>query len=1248
MAEEGTQTESPLKPALIGQCPEVEVTVRGKNIPCILDTGSQVTLFSQSLFQKYVQQEPIHEAGEIPWLTLKAANGLKLPYIGYAILDFQIGGVVVPEKGVLVVADDCLQSEYGILGMNVINHCWEALFQDGHPGLSAFKSTIPQRAGQAWEKAFQVCRRVQAVSPMTEFQSTARLHSPEPILLPPETEMMLWASVPQATGHSNCCVVVEDLGGETRDWRVGRAVVQMKAGKVPLRICNPHPYPVELPSRKSLAQVTQVSPADVQDQKQLVLRPKGGSEIEVDVRPVCTENDSNHPAVSLQGDGLTAGQQERLTDLLQRWSCVFAAHEEDYGQTKVVMHQIPTADAPPIRERYRPVPPSLYTALRTLLQGMLASGIVTESSSPWAAPVVLVKKKDGTWRFCVDYRKLNAVTHKDAFPLPRIEESLTSLKKAAWYSTLDLASGYWQVEVDPQDKEKTAFATPMGLYQWERMPFGLCNAPATFQRLMQRCLGERVHDFLLIYLDDVILYSLDFDSHLAHLEQVFERLHHHGLKLQPQKCRLFRREVTYLGHIVSKEGVAVDPEKTAAVREWPVPTTVKDVRSFLGFAGYYRRFVKGFSKIALPLNNLLQGTGGKKTAAVTWTPDCQAAFEKLKGVLLQAPVLAYADFKAPFRLYTDASFQGLGAVLSQVQEGKERVIAYASRSLQPAERNDRNYSSFKLELLALKWAITDKFKDYLWGATFKVFTDNRPLTHLQTANLGATEQRWAAQLANFNFDISYRPGSSNQNADALSRVPVEVGSHLVNAQALPQNSIEADPSVTLEGNHPEADWPTLQEADADLGLIRQWKTEGRTQQQVNAQSLSATGRRLLREWERLRLCEGILVRASRDPNTGHLLTPAVVPTAAQRETWGAYHQALGHARGQRMVQALRGRVYWDGMARDSGRWAGECQQCVLGHAGPQVRAPLHPVVSQYPFEILALDYLSLGRVNDAFPYILVITDLFSRYAVAVPTKDQTAQTTVKALWRHVIQLFGCPERILTDRGGAFESELVRELCRVYGCTKSRTTPYHPQGNGACERFNQTLLGLLNTLDQEGQAQWVDRLPYLLQAYNNTPHSSTGLTPFYVLYGRHARLPVDMAQGISLPQLQGSMDSWVVQHRKQLVAAYQQVQGHAQRRQDWDQRRYNRRAKALPLLPGERVLCKNFRRRARGKLGPFWVPTPFVVVSQLNREQPVYEIRPEGRKTDPHAPSTATTCAPVLGAGQWTGKRTDPERLCRMR
>lgn len=398
--------------------------------------------------------------------------------------------------------------------------------------------------------------------------------------------------------------------------------------------------PVLIPQRCNLDTVTLIATRDIHTANQVVLRGTIPRVLEVEVWSVKETVAIDHPALELQGEGLSADQQARVTALLRKWTHVFAAHEDDFGDTKAVKHHIATGEAPPIRDRYRLVPPKLFAELRELLQEMVDNKVVWESSSPWAAPVVLVHKKDGTWRFCVDYRKLNAVTHKDAYPLPRIEESLMSLTRATWYSTLDLASGYWEVEVAQEDKEKTAFTMPLRLYEFERMPFGLCNAPATFQRLMQRCLGEQVHDHLLIYLDDVIVYSPDFESHLRHLEQVFQRLQEHGLKLQPVKCRLFRREVRYLGHVVSGQRVATDTKKTRAVADWPVPTTARQVKSFLGFVGYNRRFISGFAKMAAPLTHLLQGTTGRPSATVTWSPACQLAFDQLKQKLLDAPILA--------------------------------------------------------------------------------------------------------------------------------------------------------------------------------------------------------------------------------------------------------------------------------------------------------------------------------------------------------------------------------------------------------------------------------------------------------------------------------------------------------------------------------------------------------------------------------------------------------------------------------
>ena len=344
------------------------------------------------------------------------------------------------------------------------------------------------------------------------------------------------------------------------------------------------------------------------------------------------------------------------------------------------------------------------------------------------------------------------------------------------------------MELEEEAKPLTTFTMgPLGFWECECMPFGLTNAPATFQRLMESCLGELHLNWCIIYLDDIIVFSQTPEEHVHRLKAVFNKLSTASLKLKPSKCDLFRKEIKYLGHVVSNEGISTDPDKIKSVTEWPQPTTVTEVRSFLGFVSYYRRFIPNFSKVARPLNKFLQNLEGtpsqKKRFKVHWGPEQQKAFETLQRLCTESPILAYADFKAPFILHTNASEDGLGAVLYQVQEGKERVIAYASQSL---TRSERNYPVHKLKFLALKWAITDKFHEYLYGSQLQVYMDNNPLTYaLNMAKFDVTGHKWVAALSNYTFRIIYKPGNGHKDADALSYIKwpeaVELNSQPVHA-----------------------------------------------------------------------------------------------------------------------------------------------------------------------------------------------------------------------------------------------------------------------------------------------------------------------------------------------------------------------------------------------------------------------------------------------------------------------------------
>lgn len=664
--------------------------------------------------------------------------------------------------------------------MNVIRRCYRELF--GAYGPSFVDSPFVSQAPGPVVTALQRCHQSSTQAPGGP-TGTVRVRGKQVVRIPGGVMKLVAGTCSQQFSGQGVLFEPPE-SGLPAGLLASPCLVQVVRGTVYVPVVNVGTTEVLLYPRTSLG---------ILGVAQVVSLPAGVTEVEptlVTISSLAAVPSISDRIESLDLSALPDQEQTGVRSLLYKYQSVFSAHDGDLGCTNLISHDIPLLDDVPVRQRYRRIPPSEYEAVKAHINQLLESQVIRESSSPYASPIVLVRKKDGSLRMCVDYRPLNGKTRKDAFPLPRIEESLDALSGARWFSTIDLASGYNQVPVLEKDRPKTAFCTPFGLFEFNRMPFGLCNAPSTFQRLMQRMFGDQQGQSLLLYLDDIVIYSSSVEQHLQRLEMVLGRLQKEGLKAKLEKCAFFQQEVGYLGHVISSQGVSTDPKKIEAVANWRRPSQVSELRSFLGFASYYRRFVNGFAKLAGPLHQLvaeLAGTkprkGSGQALGAAWTPQCEESFEALKSRLVSAPVLAYADFSRPFILEIDASYSGLGAVLSQETDSGIRPVAYASRGLRPTERNMSNYSSMKLEFLGLKWAMTEKFREYLLGHKCIVFTDNNPLSYLQSSKLGATEHRWAAQLASFDFDIKYRSGRSNRNADALSRQHAP-GSHQLSVSLL--------------------------------------------------------------------------------------------------------------------------------------------------------------------------------------------------------------------------------------------------------------------------------------------------------------------------------------------------------------------------------------------------------------------------------------------------------------------------------
>jgi hypothetical protein len=775
---------------------------------------------------------------------------------------------------------------------------------------------------------------------------------------------------------------------------------------------------------------------------------------------------------------LSSEERREAEALLNRYAEIFSIDLKNPGVASMVSHSINTGSSQPVRSAPYRVSMSERARISNLVGDMLANKVVRPSISAWASPVVLVSKKDGSVRFCVDYRKLNGVTIRDAYPLTRIDDALAAFNGSEYFSTFDCCSGYWQIPMTEADREKTAFITPDGLFEFNVMPFGLTNAPATFQRFIDAVLAGYHWKFLIVYLDDIIVFSRTFRQHLKDLSQVFERLKQANVKLKASKCHLFKKELVYLGHLVSREGIRPDPRKIEALEKMPIPSSVPQLRAFVGFCGFYHKFIKNFAILCAPLYALT-----KLNARFIWEGKHQLAVEAIKRALCTFTLLYHPNYSLTFVIRTDACDFGLGAVLAQIVEGQERVVQFASRTLQPAEKK---WCIREKEALAIIWAC-ETFRVYVHGTRFTVETDHSSLQWLLGAKEPPRLVRWALRLSEFNIDIKYRKGSANQVADALSRMPIEgpVPADEERFESLLPARVQIFGELKLNNTEIEKAQFEDPELNPIIDLCRK-----------NAGKFGA-----------FELVEDLLFK---NDNGKKLL---MVPFSLVEQVLGIYHNETmsAHLSRDRMLSLLKVRFFWPRMNADITDWVAACLTCTKVKPPRALRnGLLVPVVSAHPFEKVGLDIAGPIHVSKGGNrYILVCIDYFTSWVEAAPMKSITADEVIRTFFSMVISRHGCPKVVITDQGTQFTSKAFSTLCDQFQIKSELASAYHQQSNGKVERFIGFLKKTLATITKADQSNWDQLLDHCLLAYRASLNRMLNDTPFFLIYGRDAVLPQDM-------------------------------------------------------------------------------------------------------------------------------------------
>uniref|UniRef100_A0A914PVH5 RNA-directed DNA polymerase n=1 Tax=Panagrolaimus davidi TaxID=227884 RepID=A0A914PVH5_9BILA len=1048
--------------------PVIMIEINGKPVQAIIDTGSTITYCAHSIAQELqLKMRP----PKIP--AARTVNNETFPFNGEATIQMKIGN---SNKNVTILSsEDANCPSECLIGTDVLRHFPPLTLDFKNNRVTCNATTLPTMA------------YVTSPSVISNYDIVAT----EDVELQPRSETVFTARILEAqkgetfiTLHTN-----ERLPTETK--MAKSVVVTQKQAQIPVRFINAGNAKILIRKNQKCGRAEKLDLESTVIKQVYQVKPSTYIPPEVDVAEKLLPN-PNEPKTTddlkfnLDDAFLSPEAKIKLLKVLKSHPKAFVGPDGVIGHYNgPIKHRIDLIPgAQPIRRRPYPIPLAQQQIVKQMIDEMLKQKIIQPSTSPFASPIILVKKQDGTTRLAVDYRALNNITLKSNYVLPKVTDIVNLVGGKKLFSVWDFASGFWQVDVEPSHRERTAFTCFLGLFEFIRLPFGLCGAPFEFQRIMES-FKRLISSAFFIYIDDVILASNSEEEHIRDIDQFLSVIEASGMKLKASKCHIAQRQIKYLGYIISEEGIKPDPKSVEAIKTLSQPKTLTALRSLLGALSYWRKFIVGFAKIAEPLYELT-----KKDASVSsWNKKHDEALQTLKEKLMSAPVLAAPRLNCPYIIETDASAHAISAVLLQEHEDGEHPIAFASRTL---NKHERNYNALETEALAICYSI-EQFKCYLEGAGRSLLrTDNAALTSLlRKKDLTGRLARYQLTIQDADINIVHRPGRSNHYCDHSSRFfQPEV------------------PQVSAVIPTPTVDKDKIQQAQA----------EDREVQMLKAAKLGtmptdeAEKRKAKLYLPKIKVEGDLLFFVGKSRRQKKIW----IPVKLRHEIFLDFHGNPlqgAHLGVDRTINLLKPRAYWPSMPRDVAQFIAQCPTCQklkvqAGDRKTPESISLEPATR--PFERCHTDICGPFPTSERNNrYILATTDAFSKWLICTAMPNQTAESVTKAFLDDVIAKHGIPERLISDNGKQFVGKIFKDMLNWANVKHRTITPYNPQANGAIERMNRTVEVMLTAFVNEAGTDWDQYLQLVVFSYNNSCHEVTKLTPFQLLYLRSPKLPSDI-------------------------------------------------------------------------------------------------------------------------------------------